>query len=177
MKAEEAPGPVFYLTPGEQVTALSLQQTRLLAGTATGEIISYNTNSWREEGRRKVFRGGGVLWLELLDMEGVKTMVAQGRFDGVKMFHCVGLGEEWREVASFSINHTGFCAGYLHHLQSDLIMTVASEQSKVLVLVNARYYQHIKSIGQSKAEKGSAASKSICCGFNLVNSNQISGGK
>ena len=42
-------------------------------------------------------------------------------------------GWVWLEVANFSISHTGFCPGYLHRLQSDLVMAVPSEQSKVVV--------------------------------------------
>ena len=42
-------------------------------------------------------------------------------------------GWVWLEVASFSISHTGFCPGYLHRLQSDLVMAVPSEQSKIVV--------------------------------------------
>ena len=42
-------------------------------------------------------------------------------------------GGAWVEVASFAISHSGFCAGYLHRLQSDLVMAVPSDQSKVVV--------------------------------------------
>ena len=130
MSLGEAPGPVYYLTAGAQVTALCLHQLRLTAGLATGEIISYNCNTWREETRQQVFAGGGLLWLDVVDLDGVVTLVAQGRFDGVKLFH-TGEGGEWSEVASFAISHTGFCPGYLHRLQSDLLMIVASGSSKV----------------------------------------------
>ena len=131
--APPAPGPVFYLTPGVQITALSLHQQELVGGTTTGEIVSYNTNTWRETGRQKIFQAGGVLWLDMVDLEGEKTLVSQGRFEGVKMLRRKEEGGEWEEVASFAISHSGFCAGYLHRLQSDLVMAVPSEQSKVLV--------------------------------------------
>jgi len=132
MKEGEAPGPVYYLTPGAPVTCLCLREQRLTAGTATGEIISYDTRTWREDNRQKIFTGGGVLWLDVVDLEGTLTLVSQGRFDGVKMFHTEQSGG-WCEVASFAVRHTGFCQGFLSHKQSDLVMTVASEQSKVLV--------------------------------------------
>ena len=86
MKEGEAPGPVYYLTPGAPVTFLCLRQRRLTAGTASGEIISYDTNTWREENRQKIF-SGGVLWLDVVDLQATLTLVAQARFDAVKLFH------------------------------------------------------------------------------------------
>ena len=126
-----APGPEYYLTPGDPVTCLSLRHARLVAGLATGEIVSYDTNTWREQNRQKVFDRGGLLWLDVVELEGARRLVAQGRFEGVKVLDVED--ERWSEVASFSIPHSGFCAGYLHQLQSDLLMIVASDTSKVLV--------------------------------------------
>ena len=76
MTPPAAPGPVFYLTPGAQVTALSLHQTELTAGTSTGEIVSYNSTTWRENNRQKIFHAGGVLWLDVVDLEGERTRVS-----------------------------------------------------------------------------------------------------
>ena len=133
MTPPAAPGPVYYLTPGVQLSALCLHQDELTAGTSTGEIVSYNTTTWRENNRQKIFDAGGVLWLDVVDLEGEKTLVSQGRFEGVKMFRRRD-GGGWEEVASFAISHSGFCAGYLDRTsQSDLVMAVPSEQSKVIV--------------------------------------------
>ena len=137
-------------------SVLSLHQTELTAGTSTGEIVSYNSTTWRENNRQKIFHAGGVLWLDVVELEGEKTLVSQGRFEAVKMFRrrdgCV-----WLEVASFSISHTGFCPGYLHRLQSDLVMAVPSEQSKVVV---SRLFQtFIRPLASlQKAEAGTVMS-------------------
>ena len=132
--APTAPGPLYYLSPGPQLTCLSLHQGELLAGTTTGEVLSYNTNTWRELHRQKVFQAGGVLWLDLVEVEGQETLVSQGRFEAVKLLRRTGeAGGAWLELASFAISHSGFCAGYLHRLQSDLVLAVPSDQSKVLV--------------------------------------------
>ena len=66
-------------------------------------------------------------------------------------------GWVWLEVASFSISHTGFCPGYLHRLQSDLVMAVPSEQSKVVV---SRLFQtFIRPLASlQKAEAGTVMS-------------------
>ena len=132
MTPPAAPGPVYYLTPGVQVSALCLHQPELTAGTTTGEIVTYNSTTWRENNRQKIFDAGGVLWLDVADLEGEKTLVSQGRFEAVKMFRRRD-DRGWVEVASFAISHSGFCAGYLHWVQSHLVMAVPSEQSKVIV--------------------------------------------
>ena len=111
-----APGPEYYLTPGDPVTCLSLRHARLVAGLATGEIVSYDTNTWREQNRQKVFDRGGLLWLDVVELEGARRLVAQGRFEGVKVLDVED--ERWSEVASFSIPHSGFCAGLGHAMVS-----------------------------------------------------------
>ena len=79
-----APGPEYYLTPGDPVTCLSLRHARLVAGLATGEIVSYDTNTWREQNRQKVFDRGGLLWLDVVELEGARRLVAQGSGYGKK---------------------------------------------------------------------------------------------
>ena len=56
-------------------SVLSLHQTELTAGTSTG-VVSYNSTTWRENNRQKIFNAGGVLWLDVVDLEGERTRVS-----------------------------------------------------------------------------------------------------
>ena len=75
------------------------------------------------------------MWCDLIPGEGdTQLMVTQARHEGVKVFRS---GEQWEEVASFNITHTGFCRGYIEREQDvgdgDHLMVTPSGQSGLLV--------------------------------------------
>ena len=72
------------------------------------------------------------MWCDLIPGAGdTHLLVTQARHQGVKVFRS---GDEWEEVASFNITHTGFCRGYIEqHEASDHVMVTPSGQSGLLV--------------------------------------------
>jgi len=144
-----APEPVFYLTPGEAVTCMSFKTSQLFIGTSSGNILIYSTSTWKQVASINV-ASSGVLWLDVLSTfpsVSKNTLVTQTRSDGVKMFHEMSESNIWEQVASFNINHTGFCRGFIESNDSpdaDVVMVTPSEQSSIIVsrLVE-NYMRHI----------------------------------
>ena len=54
------PDPVFYLSLGEAVTSLCLKHNFLIAGTASGLLITYSAVTWKQISRIQAFRLGAV---------------------------------------------------------------------------------------------------------------------
>jgi len=74
------------------------------------------------------------LWCDLIPGEAdTRLLVTQARHQGVKVFR--SSGEEWEEVASFNITHTGFCRGYIEHegASDHVMMVTPSGQSSLMV--------------------------------------------
>ena len=117
-----------------------------------GNIIIYNASDWRKVEEIEAFSKGGLLWLDIVNNDDAGgeidetsdskyapnssqvTLVCQARFEGVKLFKpedssWVG----WKEVASFAIPHSGFCGGFVKRFSKDLVVVVASDQSKLVV--------------------------------------------
>jgi len=151
----QAPEPVFYLTPGEPVTCMSLKSSQLFIGTGSGNILTYSTSTWKQEAHFNV-ASSGVLWLDVLDPSpsvSKLTLVTQTRLDGVKMFHQSSDTSTWEKVASFNINHTGFCRGFIELNDSpdgDVVMVAPSEQSSIMVSRLVQHYmRHIVTLAKT----------------------------
>lgn len=81
------------------------------------------------------------------------TLVTQTRLDGVKMFHQSSDTSTWEKVASFNINHTGFCRGFIELNDSqdgDVVMVAPSEQSSIMVSKLVQHYmRHIVTLAKT----------------------------
>ena len=54
------PDPVFYLSLGEAVTCLCLKHNTLIAGTASGGLVTYSAVTWKQTSRIQAFRLGAA---------------------------------------------------------------------------------------------------------------------